>query len=53
MRMKKLLTFLTLLTLFFTTAWAATTVTLTQSALGLAGSYTTNTEKLLDGITYV
>ncbi len=51
--MKKLLTFLTLLTLFFTTAWAATTVTLTQSALGLTGSYTTNTEKLLDGITYV
>lgn len=35
-------------------AWGqTTTVTLTQSILGLAGSYTTNTEKEIDGITYV
>ncbi|MCR5425191.1 MAG: chitobiase/beta-hexosaminidase C-terminal domain-containing protein, partial [Bacteroidales bacterium] len=30
-----------------------TTVTLTASNLGLTGSYTTNTEKTIDGITYV
>ena len=29
------------------------TVTLTQSVLGLTGSYTTNTEKTIEGITYV
>ena len=33
-------------------AWAET-VTLTQSNLGLTGSYTTNTAKTVDGITYV
>ena len=35
--------------------WAADeqSVTLTQSSLGLTGSYTTNTEKTIDGITYV
>lgn len=52
MRMKKLLTFLTLLTLFFGVGWAET-VTLTQSNLGLTGSYTTNTQKTIDGITFV
>ena len=42
--MKKLLTFLTLLTLFFTTVSAATkTATLTSSNLGLTSSYTTKT----------
>ena len=30
-----------------------TNVTLTQSNLGLTGNYTTNTEKTIDGITYV
>ena len=30
-----------------------TSVTLTQSSLGLTGSYTSNTEKTIDGITYV
>ena len=36
------------------TAWGADqTVTLTQSVLGLSGSYTSNTEKTIDGITYV
>ncbi len=51
---KKLLTFLTLLTLFFGVGWAETaTVTLTQSNLELTGSYTTNTQKTIDGITYV
>lgn len=35
-------------------AWGqTTTVTLTQSILGLTGSYTTNTEKEIGGITYV
>jgi len=29
------------------------TVTLTQSSLGLTGNYTSNTEKTIDGITYV
>ncbi len=34
-------------------AWAGTvTVTLTQSVLGLTGSYSTNTQKTVDGITY-
>lgn len=36
------------------TAWGETyTVTLTQSSLGLTGSYTSNTEKTIDGITFV
>lgn len=36
------------------TAWGTDqTVTLTQSVLGLTGSYTSNTEKTIDGITYV
>lgn len=39
------------------TMWGQTrsnaTATLTQSALGLTGSYTTNTEKTIGGITYV
>ena len=35
-------------------AWAEdVTVTLTQSSLGLTGSYTSGTEKEIDGITYV
>lgn len=34
-------------------AWGDETVTLTQSNLGLTGSYTSNTEKTIDGITYV
>ena len=35
-------------------AWAEDlTATITQSALGLTGSYTSNTEKTIDGITYV
>lgn len=33
-------------------AWAET-VTLTQSVLGLTGKYTTNTEKIVSGITFV
>ena len=53
--MKKLLTFfLTTLLAYavgFDVGWAAT-ATLTQSNLGL-GSYTTNTNKTIDGITYV
>lgn len=35
-------------------AWGATsTITITQSNLGLTGSYTTNTEKTIDGVTFV
>lgn len=38
----------------FNSAWGEDiTVTLTQSSLGLTGSYTTDTEKTIDGITYV
>ena len=49
----KLLFFLAALALATSPAWAETvTVTLTQSVLGLTGSYTTNTQKTVDGITY-
>ena len=51
--MKKLITFLTLLTLFFTTAWGDE-VTLTQKILDITveNSYISG-EKTVDGITYV
>jgi hypothetical protein len=51
--MKRLITFLTLLTLLFTTAWAKTT-TLTQKVLEVTvdNSYISG-EKTLDGITYI
>lgn len=43
-----------LLTLSVSAAWGATeTITLTQSALELTGSYTTETEKTIDGVTFV
>ena len=42
------------LTLTVSAAWGATeTITLTQSALELTGSYTTETEKTIDGVTFV
>lgn len=50
--MNKLLTLLTALTLFFSTAWAES-VSLTYKTLGLTESLTSNTEKTIDGITFV
>ena len=50
----KFLTFFLTALLAFGVGWAETvTVTLTNSNLGLTGSYTTNTEKVVDGITYM
>ena len=48
--MKKLITFLTLLTLFFTTSWAET-ATLTRTNVNLPTTLTSG-EKTIDGITY-
>ena len=47
--MKKLLTFLTLLTLFFTTGWAATvekTITIDASSIGATSSYSLITKEI-------
>ena len=52
MCMDKLLTLLTLLALFFSTAWAES-VSLTYKTLGLTESLTSNTEHTIDGITFV
>ncbi len=52
MLMRKIITFLTLLTLLFTTAWAET-ATLTYKTLGLPTTLTNNTPTTIDGITYV
>lgn len=50
---KKLRLFSTLLLLAVVSVGWAEDIVITQSALGLTGSYTSNTEKTIDGITFV
>lgn len=50
---KKLRLFSTLLLLAVASVGWAEDIVITQSALGLTGSYTSNTEKIIDGITFV